>query len=355
MNLVEHEAKTILTSFGVPVPRSQIINHDKVLSLGLPIVLKSQVHTGGRGKAGGIRILKPGDDVATAVRELFDLEIKGEKPSVLLAEELLDITHEYYLSLIINRAEASVELIAHREGGIEVESQGGFGRWQLEVREEKTEAERIGQALADYYDLPGQTFVLQDLVENLLRCFVEEDIILLEINPLILTTKGKLVAGDCKMTLDGDALFRHKDRTLSEKPTDANFVTLDPAGTVATIANGAGLAMATVDAVYSAGLVPANFLDVGGAATVESMVASFRQITSFPHVSSIVINIFGGIVRCDEVARAVITARARVENLPTLYIRLTGTNSDIAEELLRDAGLTLYPTLADCLKEVTHA
>jgi succinyl-CoA synthetase beta subunit len=188
-----------------------------------------------------------------------------------------------------------------------------------------------------------------------LRCFVEEDIILLEINPLVLTTDGKLVAGDCKMTLDSDALFRHIDRTLSEKPTDANFVTLDPTGTIATIANGAGLAMATVDAVYSAGLVPANFLDVGGAATVESMVASFRQITLFPHVSSIVINIFGGIVRCDEVARAIVAAQAQVEHLPTLYIRLTGTNSDVAEELLRDAGLTLYPTLADCLKEVTHA
>lgn len=353
MNLVEHEAKTILTSFGVPVPRSQIINHDKVLSLGLPVVLKSQVHTGGRGKAGGIRILKPGNDVAAATHELFDLVIKGEKPSVLLAEELLDITHEYYLSLIINRAEASVELIAHREGGIEVESRDRSEFYRRFIT--KSTLEGVGDSLADYLEVPDKAFVLQDIVDKLYDCFVSEDLTLLEINPLVLTAAGALVAGDCKMTLDGDALFRHKDRTLSEKPTDANFVTLDPTGTIATIANGAGLAMATVDAVYSAGLIPANFLDVGGAATVESMVASFRQITLFPHVSSIVINIFGGIVRCDEVARAVITARARVENLPTLYIRLTGTNSDIAEELLRDAGLTLYPTLADCLKEVTRA
>lgn len=354
MNLLEYEAKDILSQFKIPTPRGTTVRQGDAAPQA-PIVLKSQVHTGGRGKAGGIRIMKPGDDVAASVDELFNLEIKGEKPSVLLAEELLDIAHEYYLSLVINRAEASVEVIAHREGGMEVESQVEFGRWLLEDGKHKTEAVRIGQALADYYDLPGQTFVLQDLVENLLRCFVEEDIILLEINPLVLTAGGKLVAGDCKMTLDSDALFRHQDRILSEKPTSANFVTLDPSGTVAAIANGAGLAMATVDAVYSVDLVPANFLDVGGAATVESMVASFRQITSFPHVSSIVINIFGGIVRCDEVARAIIAARTQVEHLPTLYIRLTGTNSDIAEGLLEEAGLTLYPTLAACLDGVTRA
>lgn len=352
MNILEYEAKGILGRFHIPVPVSTVVVRNNEVPA-TPIVLKSQVHTGGRGKAGGIRVMKAGDDVAAATRELFDLEIKGERPSILLAEELLDIAHEYYLSLIVNRAEASVELIAHREGGIEVESRDRSEFYRRLIT--KSNLEGIGDSLADYLEIPDKAFVLQDIVDKLYDCFVSEDLLLLEINPLVLTAAGALVAGDCKMTLDSDALFRHKDRILSEKPTDANFVTLDPAGTVATIANGAGLAMATVDAVYTAGLVPANFLDVGGAATVESMVASFRQITLFPHVSSIVINIFGGIVRCDEVARAVITARARVEDLPTLYIRLTGTNSDIAEELLRDAGLTLYPTLADCLKEVTRA
>jgi len=355
MNLLEYEAKGILNTFKIPVPHGVII-HEGDDTPEAPVVLKSQVHSGGRGKAGGIRILKAGDDTAGAIKELFGLEIKGEKPSILLAEELLDITHEYYLSLVINRTEASVELIAHREGGVEVEGQEGFGRWQMVAGEdEKDTAEVIGRKLAEYYDLPSQEFALQDIVENLLKCFVSEDITLLEINPLVLTADGKLVAGDCKMILDRDAFYRHKDRTLSEIPTSANFVTLDHSGTVATIANGAGLAMATVDAVHSVGLIPANFLDVGGGATIESMVASFRQIVAFPHISAIVINIFGGIVRCDEVAKAVIEARKQVTNLPTLYIRLTGTNSDIAEQLLHDEGLTLYPTLADCLKEITHA
>lgn len=354
MNLLEYEAKRILGEYHVPIPKGVAVHQSDSVHK-TPIVLKSQVHTGGRGKAGGIRVLRAGDDTVEVARELFDLAIKGEKPEVLLAEELLDIAHEYYLSLVINRAEACVEIIAHREGGVEVESQVEFGRWLLEDSKQKSEAERVGEALAEYYDLADNTFALQDLVENLLRCFVKEDVTLLEINPLVLTTDRKLIAGDCKMTLDSDALFRHPDRTFSERPSNANFVTLDSAGTVATIANGAGLAMATVDAVYSAGLVPANFLDVGGAATVESMVASFRQIAAFPHVSAIVINIFGGIVRCDEVARAIIAARAQVEHLPTLYIRLTGTNSDIAEKLLKDEGLALYPNLADCLKGVAHA
>lgn len=353
MNLLEYEAKGILEQYHVPVPAAAVLHTHDTPPVA-PVVLKSQVHTGGRGKAGGIRVLKAGDDTAAAMNELFDLAIKGEKPSALLAEELLDIAHEYYLSLIINRAEASVELIAHRDGGIEVESQTAFGRWKIEDDTRQT-ADNVGQALADYFDLPEQTFALQDLVENLYRCFVEEDVTLLEINPLVLTTDGRLIAGDCKMTLDTDALYRHTDRELSETPASANFVALDDNGTVATIANGAGLAMATVDAVYAIGLTPANFLDIGGDATVDSVVASFRRIVAFPQVSAIVINIFGGIVRCDEVARAVIEARSQVDNLPALYIRLTGTNSDIAEKLLRDEELTLYPTLADCLQEVARA
>ncbi len=354
MNLLEHEAKSLLGRYHIPIPRGSVLSpHDHPPKA--PVVLKSQVHTGGRGKAGGIRVMKTGDDVAMAMRELYGLEIKGEKPSVLLAEEFLDITREYYLSLVINRNEGAIELIAHRSGGIEVESQEGFGRWAVKSGHARQESERIGELLAEYYGLADKTFVLQDLVENLLACFIKEDATLLEINPLVLTADGRLVAGDCKMVLDDDALFRHKDRDLSETPANTNFVTLNPSGTVATIANGAGLAMATVDAVYVAGLTPANFLDVGGGATVDSMVASFRQITTFPHVSAIIINIFGGIVRCDEVARAIIAARTQVDHMPALYIRLTGTNSDIAESLLTEAGLTLYPTLADCIRGVHHA
>lgn len=352
MNLLEYEAKGILSTFNIPVPHGTIV-HQGDDTPEAPIVLKSQVHSGGRGKAGGIRILKAGNDTTSAIKELFDLEIKGEKPTVLLAEEFLDIAHEYYLSLVINRSEASAELIAHREGGIEIESRDHDEFFRRFVTSHRLEG--LGDALAEYFDVPDKSFALQDIIDNLYACFVKEDATLLEINPLVLTTDGMLVAGDCKMTLDDDASYRHKDRVLSEIATSANFVTLDPNGTVATIANGAGLAMATVDAVHSAGLVPANFLDVGGGATVDSMVASFRQIVAFPKVSAIVINIFGGIVRCDKVAKAVIEARKQVTNLPMLYIRLTGTNSDIAEELLHAEGLTLYPTLADCLKEVVRA
>lgn len=351
MNLLEYEAKSILGRYGVLVPKSTVIHSGESTPLA-PIVLKSQVHTGGRGKAGGIRVIKEGDTTNVAA-SLFDLEIKGEKPSALLAEEMLDIAREYYLSLVINRAAGSVELIAHEEGGVEIESQDHEAFFRRLITRKTLEG--VGDALADYLDLPDRAFTLQDLIDNLSTCFVKEDAILLEINPLILTTDGKLIAGDCKMTLDTDAAFRHKDWDFAEKPSNANFVTLDTEGTIATIANGAGLAMATVDAVQTAGLTPANFLDVGGGATVESMVASFRQIAAFPQVSSIIINIFGGIVRCDEVAKAIIEARKQVSHLPDLYIRLTGTNSDVAEQLLKDEGLSLYPTLADCLQGVARA
>lgn len=354
MNLLEHEAKSLLSTYRVTVPRGSILSPLDTPPPA-PIVLKSQVHTGGRGKAGGVRVVRAGEDATAVAEELFGLAIKGERPSVVLAEEVLNIAHEYYFSVVVNRADGCIDIIAHHEGGVEVETQHDFKRWSVQYSKWRPEAERIGQELADYYSLPTKTFALQDLVENLLHCFAKEDVTLLEINPLVITSEGGLVAGDCKMTLDDDALYRHKDRVVSESPANTNFVTLDTSGSVATIANGAGLAMATVDAVKSAGLSPANFLDVGGGATVASMVASFRQIAAFPQVSAIIINIFGGIVRCDEVARAIIAAREQVEGLPELYIRLTGTNSDIAETLLKEVGLTLYPTLDTCIEEVCHA
>lgn len=355
MNLLEFEAKVIISKFNITTPRGTVLRINDTLP-STPIVLKSQVHAGGRGKAGGIRIVNDSTSMKSVVRELFTLDIGGEIPRAILAEEVLDIAHEYYLSLVINRSEACIDVIAHHDGGVEVESQTTkFEQWSVVRGKWREEAERIGPAIAEYYDLPGQAFALQDLVENLLRCFVEEDITLLEINPLVLTTGGKLVAGDCKMTLDDDAFYRHKDRVFSEMPVGANFVTLDRSGTVATIANGAGLAMATVDAVHTAGLVPANFLDIGGNATAESVLASFREIITFPKISAIVINIFGGIVRCDEVAKAIVEARKQVANLPPLYVRLTGTNGDEARELLETEGLTLYPTLADCLEEIVRA
>ncbi|OYW85694.1 hypothetical protein B7Z17_01845, partial [Candidatus Saccharibacteria bacterium 32-49-10] len=259
-----------------------------------------------------------------------------------------DIQNEYYLSLVINRSKSCIELVAHPSGGMEVESNNAADF--LHIALTGNNADAAGETLAELYDLPDKTFVLQDLVEHVYQCFVQSDATLLEINPLVLTDAGKLVAGDCKMELDNAAAFRHPDWNFEDKPTSANFVTLDPQGTVATIANGAGLAMATVDAVTAAGLTPANFLDIGGGATTARVVESFQQIIEFPRVNAIVINIFGGIVQCDTVAQAIIEARGTFPALPTLYIRLSGNRSAEAAELLQHEQLPLYASLEKCIQ-----
>lgn len=350
MNLLEYEAKAILHKFSIPVPKSTVVLRSDEVVPAAPIVLKSQVHTGGRGKVGGVKVVTSGD-AASIAKEIFALPIKGELPRTLLAEETLAIANEYYLSLLVNRSDATIELVAHKDGGIEVESHAHDEFFRHEITPGTITA--LGDTLADYLDLTDKSFALQDLLEKLYECFIKSDALLLEVNPLVLTSDGEFTAGDCKMTLDTAAGFRHPEWNFEHEPTSANFVTLDREGTVATIANGAGLAMATVDAVKAAGLAPANFLDIGGGATVDGIVKSFKTILEFPNISAIVINIFGGIVRCDDVANAILEARQQFENLPKLYIRLSGTRSEEATLLLASENLTLYPDLPSCLEELT--
>lgn len=351
MKLLEYEAKAILQQYSIPIPSSAVIRPSDALPA-IPTVIKSQIPVGGRGKAGGIQVVTNASELADTVDHILNLEIKGHTPSAVLCEELIDIQNEYYLSIVVNRSKSCIELVAHANGGVEVESNDAAGFLHFILTDDNADA--AGEALAELYDLPDKTFVLQDIAERLYQCFVQSDATLLEINPFVLTSAGKLVAGDCKMELDNAAAFRHSDWNFEEKITSANFVTLDKDGTVATIANGAGLAMATVDAVQSAGLVPANFLDIGGGATTQKVVASFRQIMEFKHISAIVINIFGGIVQCDTVAQAIIEAREQLPSLPTLYIRLSGNRSQEAAVLLANHNLPLYSDLAECIKELRH-
>lgn len=355
MNLLEYEAKALLATYGIPTPKSSVVKRasDAVKT---PIVLKSQVPTGGRGKAGGIVIVKSLSEVAPTITKLLDKEIKGFTPNTLLAEELLDIEQELYLSLVINRAHSTIELMAHVNGGVEVEENTSDSFLTIPLSEPPTTLH--GEQLAEYYGLETQTFSLQDLLKNLFTAFREQDATLIEINPLVVTTDGRLVAGDAKMTVDDSATFRHPEWQFEEERASANFVTLNEQGEVATIANGAGLAMATVDAVASSGLTPANFLDIGGGASTESVLNAFRTIQEYPNIKAIVINIFAGITRCDEVAKAIIAARAQLNDLPPLFIRLAGTNYEPAEELLREQNIPLLPTLEDVIeatkKEVNH-
>jgi succinyl-CoA synthetase beta subunit len=355
MKLLEHEAKSLLRTGHVPVPEGIVITKKEEIDvLTLPVVLKSQVPVGGRGKLGGVVIVETIDALADTINGLFALDIKHYKPNVLLAEEKLAIKNEHYLSLLIDRGSASVQLVAHRHGGIEVEANDSADFLTTPIT--KQTITNCAEKLASYLGYPPA--LIEPLLDRLFDAFVSNDATLLEINPLVYTESDELICGDCKMELDDAAAFRHKDWNFEDTPSDTNFVTLNPDGTVATIANGAGLAMATVDAVTVSGMVPANFLDIGGGANTASVLRAFTQIMEFPNIQTIVINIFAGITRCDEVARAIIEAKKQIDALPPLFIRLAGTNFEEAVTLLAAENITTLSTLEECLtaaKEVTHA
>lgn len=346
MRLLEYEAKTILKNSGIAVPEFMIVkpNEEILQTVDFPVVVKSQVPVGGRGKAGGVKIVENEEEFLETLERLSLLEIKGHLPQVLMAEQKLDIAEERYVSLTIDRETSSIQLMVNAAGGVEVESQTGFYRIDISPETIRDRAARV----AELFEEP-ETKLIEKLLQSLYDCFVNNDATLLEINPLIKTSEGNYICADAKMELDDAAAFRHKDWNFEDKPKDVNFVTLDPEGEVATIANGAGLAMATVDAVAAYGMHPANFLDVGGGANKESVLAAFERIMEYPNIRAIVINIFAGITRCDEVAAAIIAAKQEITDLPPLFIRLAGTNFEAAVELLKPEDIPTLATLEECL------
>ena len=352
MRLLEYEAKNLLSTYRIPIPRGKIFAINELQNITTPVVLKSQVPIGGRGKLGGVQIVRRQSDVESIARKMFNLKIKGFLPSKLLAEEILDINREFYFSLNINRQTASIELLAHTGGGIEIESQDTAAFFRRDITDNR-EFEALADELADYLDIASKAFLLQDIIENAYHCFINNDCLLLEINPLILTSDGRLIAGDAKITVDDAAAFRHLDWQFEDNSTEHNFVILNRDGAVATIANGAGLAMATVDAVTASGLAPANFLDIGGTATSDKVLDCFRQITTLDNIKVIIINIFGGIVRCDEVARAIIDAQRQIPDLPKLAIRLSGNRESEARQLLAQYNLPLFDSLETILEDIS--
>lgn len=353
MRLLEHEAKRLLATSDVMVPKSQLLHTPDELPEMLPAVIKAQVLTGRRNKFGGVQIVREQEKLADAVRSVFAADIDGYTATSVLAEELLDIGREFYLNLSVDRDEQAIVLMAHKDGGVDIESQPPDAFFR-EVVDDTTETQAL--RLAEYLGLESQEFALGELIEKIVSCMRANDALLCEINPLVLTRDNRLVAADCKMELDNAASFRHPDWDFYDKPASANFVELDKEGVVATIANGAGLAMATVDAVSAAGYSPANFLDIGGGANKATILAAFHELMTYPKLEAIVINIFAGITRCDEVARAILAAREEISHLPQLCIRLDGTNVDQAKEILAESQLPLYTSLGDAVVaiEVQH-
>jgi succinyl-CoA synthetase beta subunit len=371
MNVHEFQAKQLFGQFGVPVPRGREITSPEAgaawaAELNTPVfVVKAQIHAGGRGKAGGVKITKDKAAVPGLVKELIGKTLithqtgpKGREVRRLLIEEGAAIAKELYVSLVVDRDSGWPVFIASTEGGMEIEEVAAHTPEKI-IREAIDPAVGFqsynGRNVAFALGLPGMDPAVVNpfiqMLGNLYRLFMEKNAAMVEINPLVITGDKKLIALDGKVSFDDNALFRHADvqqmRDLNEEDpleieageNNLNYIKLD--GNIACMVNGAGLAMATMDVIKLAGSEPANFLDVGGGATKETVAAGFRILLKDPNVKGIFINIFGGIVRCERIAHGVIEAAKEVKINVPLVVRLQGTNADEGRKLLAESGLKL--------------
>ncbi|HEX8390547.1 MAG TPA: ATP-grasp domain-containing protein [Candidatus Saccharimonadales bacterium] len=342
MNVLEHDGKALLRTGGAPLPTGWIVRRGQRPPSGItyPVVAKSQVPVGGRGKAGGVVRVDHAEDLPGVLDLLFALAIKGHLPDVVLLESVVTAERELYLCLRLDRDQRRIQWLASRQGGVEIEQQSG-GMTTVTYGANDTATQ-----LARYLNVAMTQ--LSPLIAAIEHSFFANDLLLCEVNPLMVTETGSLVMADAKCSVDDNARFRQPGLPWPEEPTGA----MTPlCGTIGCIANGAGMAMSTMDTIVAAGGSPANFLDIGGGTGETQLVASLKQITALPGVTSIIVNIFAGISRCDEIARGIIAAHQQLSGLPPLFIRLEGTNRDLAVQLLTDAGITIEPNLASCVKK----
>ena len=379
MNIHEYQAKAVLREFGVPVPRGYpAFSIDEALNgarqLGGPVwVVKAQIHAGGRGKAGGVKVVKSLDDVkAESTRILGSTLVthqtgpKGKQVNRLYIEEGSAIDKEFYLSMLVDRGSSRVAIVVSTEGGMDIEQVAHDTPEKiLTITVDPAtgimphHARRVAKALNLSGDLQKQ---VASLLNQLYRAFVDKDMSLLEINPLVVTKDAKLICLDAKVGFDDNALFRHPDigalRDITEEDEkeieagkyELNYVALD--GTIGCMVNGAGLAMATMDIIKLYGESPANFLDVGGSATKDRVAAAFKIITSDPNVKGILVNIFGGIMKCDVIAEGVVAAVKDVGLRVPLVVRLEGTNVKEGKEIIAKSNLNV--TSADDLDDAAQ-
>ncbi|MCB0187602.1 MAG: ADP-forming succinate--CoA ligase subunit beta, partial [Caldilineaceae bacterium] len=347
MNLHEYQSKRIFAKYGIPIPNGEVATTPAEVRaiaerLGTPIVVKSQVLVGGRGKAGGIKVAKSVDDAEAVAGQILGMDIKGLTVTKVLVDEAADIRTEIYLGAVLDRAQRRVVLMASSEGGVEIEEVARVTPEKIiKVAVHPFLGLRDYQALqlAEGIGLPKEHMkAFTQVARGLYQAYVDNDANLAEINPLVITGEGKLVALDGKMVVDDSALFRHPDLVAMRDPEEEdaaeaearehglNYINLD--GEIGCMVNGAGLAMATMDIVKFYGGNPANFLDVGGGASADKVSAALRVILSDKKVKAVLINIFGGITRCDEVARGVLEAINTLDVKVPFVVRLVGTNEE---------------------------
>ncbi len=382
MKLHEHQAKEILQTFGIPIPNGKVFaSKDEagkfVDELGGSAVIKAQVHAGGRGKAGGVKLVQnaqAGTDFAESIlgSRLVTVQTgpEGVPVNSVLVEELVDIQRELYLSITVDGGEKSLVIIASEEGGMEIEEVAEKSPekiQQLHIDPVSGYQPYLGRQIGSFLGMDSrQTRSLSVLIENLVNAIIENDLSLVEINPLVVTGDGSLLAADTKMSTDENADFRHShnadlrdpeqedplERIANEK--GIQYVKLD--GDVGCMVNGAGLAMATMDVIAQVGSSPANFLDVGGGGSEEQVAEAFKLIVSDPSVKKVLINVFGGILRCDVVANGVVSAYKEIDVKVPVIVRMTGTNAEEGGEILRASGIpvTVAHNLAEAAQKVAE-
>jgi succinyl-CoA synthetase beta subunit len=383
MNLHEYQAKHLLAQYGLPVPKGEVVrNIEEAVEIARKInggrwVVKAQVHAGGRGKAGGVRIVNGEEELKQAVKDLLGIRLvtyqttqEGQPVNQLLIEQPSQIKQELYLGALIDRAQQRMVIMASTEGGVDIEK---VAHETPEKILTATVEPLIGlqayqcRELAFALNLnPEQTKQFTTLLLNLYRMFMESDLSLLEINPLVITQDGILLCLDAKINVDDNALYRQtklremrdtsqeEERETRAQQWDLNYIALD--GDIGCMVNGAGLAMATMDLIKLNGGNPANFLDVGGGATRERVTEAFKIILSDPKVKGILVNIFGGIVRCDLIADGIIAAVADVGTKLPVVVRLEGNNAEIGGSKLSNSGLNIIAAqgFADAAKQIVR-
>ena len=369
MNLHEYQAKLLFKNYGLPVSKSELIFQESDVDQAISkldvdsFVVKAQVHAGGRGKAGGVILTKKKEEIRNFCQKwlgtnliTYQTDKKGQPVSCILLEECTDIETELYLGLVIDRSSRSLAVIASPDGGVDIESVAQNNPekiFKVFLDSSNKIKDREIKKLSDGLKLnKSQNSEFSSLIKNLINLFVDKDLSLVEINPLVIDTSGKLNCLDGKINVDDNALYRQEEinemRDESQEDTlelnaskwGLNYVTLD--GTVGCMVNGAGLAMGTMDIIKLSGGFPANFLDVGGAVNKESVTEAFKIIVSDSEVKSILINIFGGIVRCDVVAEGIVHAMQDVGIQIPVVVRLKGNNSDIAKNILEESKLNIF-------------
>ena len=380
MKIHEYQGKEILRQFAVPVPRGIAAFTvqeavEAAQKLGGPVwVVKAQIHAGGRGKGGGVKVAKSIDDVKRVATDILGMQLVthqtgplGQKVRRLYIEDGADIQKEYYVSLVTDRASQRIAFIASSEGGMDIEQVAHDSPDKI-VTELIDPLVGLGdaqaQTIANAIGIPANsTAQAVDVFKKLYTCYMDTDASLVEINPLNRDSQGNIIALDAKFNFDANALFRHPEivayRDLDEEDAaeieaskfDLAYISLD--GNIGCLVNGAGLAMATMDTIKLFGAEPANFLDVGGGATPEKVTEAFKIMLKNPKVKAILVNIFGGIMKCDTIAHGVITACKAVNLSVPLVVRMKGTNEDLGKKMLAESGLPIIS--ADTMAEAAQA